>query len=196
MEGQLPLRTCIMWQKNQASSPLFAPNFFQPQLFSQRSSTNILGIFFREILNFPFLAICQDFLEYLLTPRVVSPTSNSPGSIWFISIPLHTSWSDWIIPIEFPHFVNSCSSMRLGFDILSGILQKYSLIGDWGRVYSATCCILWGIISCSPLSYSFSYKDPAQTILKNMQSLGYFIFTHLFTSQKHSLIILQFQVYS
>ena len=36
---------------------------------------------FREILNFPVLAICQDFLEYLLTPRVVSPTSNSPGSI-------------------------------------------------------------------------------------------------------------------
>ena len=103
----------------------------------------------------------------IFTPCVVSRRRPTPPcSIWFISIP-SPCWSDWIIPIEFPHFVNSCSSMRLGFDILWGILQKYSLIGDREGVYTATLCILRGIILYSPpgapLSYSYSYKDPVQT---------------------------------
>ena len=97
--------------------------------------------------------------------NVVSPPSNSPGSIWFISIPL-------------PLLVRLDNSNRISpfceFVLIDATRIRYfvrnfaKIFPDWGRggVYTAQCCILTGIILYSPpLSYSFSCKDPVQTTL-------------------------------
>lgn len=97
--------------------------------------------------------------------NVVSSPSNSPGSIWFISIPL-------------PLLVRLDNSNRISpfceFVLIDATRIRYfvrnfaKIFPDWGRggVFTALCCILTGIILYSPpLSYSFSYKDPVQTVL-------------------------------
>ena len=146
--GRLFGKASIRWQKNPAASPLFAHS----EPFCRWESTIILATF----VSSSGRLLKSGFSGIFTCSHVVSRPSNSPGSIWFISIP-------------FPLLVRLDNSNRISpfceFVLIDATRIRYfvrnfaKIFPDWGQGEGVS--IPTGMILYSPLS--FSYKDPLQT---------------------------------
>ena len=120
--GRLFGKASIRWQKNPAASPLFAHS----EPFCRWESTIILATF----VSSPGRLLKSGFSGIFTCSHVVSRPSNSPGSIWFISIP-------------FPLLVRLDNSNRISpfceFVLIDATRIRYfvrnfaKIFPDWGR---------------------------------------------------------------
>ena len=131
---------------------LYSPLFAHSEPFCRWESTIILATF----VSSPGRLLKSGFSGIFTCSHVVSRPSNSPGSIWFISIP-------------FPLLVRLDNSNRISpfceFVLIDATRIRYfvrnfaKIFPDWGQGEGVS--IPTGMILYSPLS--FSYKDPLQT---------------------------------